>query len=137
MTDPSFSDLSASLTHHETFVLVAETLSGWRPPATPEGRDVLERHYHWAHRMRASGQLLLAGPVDVDAFGPGGPSPTGRVTGLLVVRAASREAAEAIAHQEPFHVAGYRKNVVHAWSVRFVQPGLGAALATALEAPRA
>ena len=132
MTDPTFEEISASLAHHETFVIFAETLSGWRAPSTPEGREVLERHYQWGHRLRESGQLLFAGPVDVETMGPGGPSPVGRITGLLVVRAPSKDAAEAIARQDPFHVAGFRANVVHSWSIRFVQPAIGAALDSSL-----
>ena len=54
-----------SLQHHETFVIVAETLAGWRNPATPEGTDLLAQHYAWAHAQHASGVLLFAGPIDV------------------------------------------------------------------------
>ena len=129
---PTFDEISASLAHHETFAVLAETTAGWRSPATPEGREMLERHYQWAHRHRAHGALLFAGPVDVDSIAPGAPPPVGRVTGLLVFRAASRSAAEEIAFEDPVHVAGFRKNVVHAWSIRFTQPELGAALAASL-----
>jgi uncharacterized protein YciI len=128
----TFEDISASLAHHETFVIFAETLAGWRAPATAEGRAVLERHYAWAAKHRAAGALLFAGPVDVASIGPGAPTPVGRVTGLLVLRAATRSDAEAIAHDDPFHVAGFRNNHIHAWSIRFVQPELGAALAASL-----
>ncbi len=130
-----FAAIGRSLAHHETFVFLAETLAGWLPPSTPRGREVLEQHYRWGHRLRDNGTILFAGPVDVDAMGPGAPGPVGRITGLLVVRAASREAAEAIARQEPFHVAGFRNNVVHAWSIRFLQPEIDASLATALARP--
>jgi len=41
-----------------------------------------------------------------------------------------------MAHGEPFHVAGFRRNDVHSWSVRFVQPEIGAALATVLSGER-
>ena len=135
MDEPDFAAIGRSLAHHETFVFLAETLAGWLPPSTPAGRDVLERHYRWGHRRREDGTILFAGPVDVDALGPGAPSPVGRITGLLVVKAASREAAEALAAEDPFHVAGFRRNVVHAWSIRFLQPGIDAALAAALARP--
>ena len=135
MATPTFDEISASLAHHETFVVFATTLVGWRSPATPEGRAVLEQHYQWAHRQRACGALLFAGPVDVDTFAPGAPTPVGRVTGMLVFRAASRSAAEAIAREDPFHVAGFRQNVVHAWSIRFVQPEIGSAVAAAVARP--
>jgi len=132
MAATSFDEISASLAHHETFVVFAETLAGWRSPATPEGREGREQHYRWAARHRARGALLFAGPVDVESTGPGAPTPVGRVSGLLVFRAATRSDADAIAHSDPFHVAGFRENLVHAWSIRFVQPELGAAIAASL-----
>jgi uncharacterized protein YciI len=128
----TFEEISDSLAHHDTFVILAETLAGWRSPATAEGREVLERHYQWAAKHRASGALLMAGPVDVETIGPGAPTPVGRVTGLLVLRADTRGDAEAIAHEDPFHVAGFRNNHIHGWSIRFVQPELGAAVAASL-----
>ena len=102
-----------SLEHFETFVVVAETLAGWRNPATPEGADLLAQHYAWAHGQHASGALLFAGPIDVEALAPGAPSPVGKVSGLLVFRAASKEAAEAMAQSDPFHIHGCRHNAVH------------------------
>lgn len=60
-------------------------------------------------------------------------TPAGRVTGLLVLRAATHNVAEAIAHADPFHLAGFRHHHVHAWSIRFVQPEIGAAIAASLE----
>ena len=135
MATPTFEEIRASLAHHETFVVLAQTLAGWRSPATPEGRAVLERHYQWADAQRARGALLFAGPVEVDAIAPGASTPVGRVTGVLVFRAASRSEADAIAQEDPFHVAGFRQNVVHAWSIRFVLPEIGAAVAAALARP--
>jgi hypothetical protein len=52
---PTFADIHASLAHHEALVVFAETLAGWRSPATSEGRAVLERHYQWAVRHQESG----------------------------------------------------------------------------------
>jgi hypothetical protein len=37
--------IGPSLEHFETYVIVAETLAGWRNPATPEVPDLLARHY--------------------------------------------------------------------------------------------
>jgi uncharacterized protein YciI len=38
----------------------------------------------------------------------------GRVTGVLVLRAATLSQAETIAHDDPFHVSGFQTNRVHA-----------------------
>jgi CDGSH-type Zn-finger protein/uncharacterized protein YciI len=123
---------SPSLEHHETFAIFAETLSGWRNPATAEGAELLAQHYAWAREQHASGALLFAGPIDVEALAPGAPTPVGKVSGVLVLRAASRAAAEAIAQSDPFHSNGCRHNAVHSWSIRFAQQPIAAALAAAL-----
>jgi uncharacterized protein YciI len=132
MSQHATHDDNAPRTQHETFVFLAETLAGWKSPATPEGRAALERHYAWGVRMRASGTLLFAGPIDVETMGPGQPTPVGRITGLLVIQAPSREAAEAIAQDEPFHVAGFRRNDVHSFSIRFFQPAIGDAIGASM-----
>jgi len=131
-TNPAASSTGPSLEHHDTFVIVAETLSGWRSPATPEGADLLAQHYAWAHEQHASGALLFAGPIDVENLAPGAPTPVGKVSGLLVLQAPSKEAAEAIAQSDPFHIHGCRHNAVHGWSIRFARAEIAAALATAL-----
>jgi hypothetical protein len=59
------------------------------------------------------------------------------VSGLLVLRAASKQAAEAIAHSDPFHLQGCRHNAVHSWSIRLSQQPIAAALASALANPQA
>jgi uncharacterized protein YciI len=125
-----------SMEHHETFVIVAETLAGWRNPATPEGADLLAQHYAWAHAQHASGALLFAGPIDIEALAPGAPTPVGQVSGLLVLRASSKAAAEAIAQSDPFHIHGCRHNAVHSWSIRFAQQQIAKALAAALADPQ-
>lgn len=126
-----------SLEHHETFVIVAETLAGWRNPVTPEGAELLAKHYAWAHGQHASGALLFAGPIDPEALAPGAPTPVGQVSGLLVLRAATKAAAEAIAQSDPFHVHGCRHNAVHSWSIRFAQQQIADALSAALAQPQA
>jgi uncharacterized protein YciI len=131
MTIPTTS-AGPSLEHHDTFVIVAETLAGWRSPATPEGADLLAQHYAWAHAQHACGALLFAGPIDVEALAPGAPTPVGNVSGLLVLRASSKAAAEAIAQSDPFHINGCRHNAVHSWSIRFAQQPIADALAAAL-----
>jgi uncharacterized protein YciI len=128
---------SPSLEHHDTFVIVAETLAGWRNPATAEGAKLLAEHYAWAHQQHACGALLFAGPIDIEALAPGASTPVGKVSGLLVLRADSKAAAEAIAQSDPFHINGCRHNAVHSWSIRFAQRPIASALAAALAAPDA
>ncbi len=135
MTTPTLEEIGGTLQNHAVFAVIAETLEAWQPPSTPEGRRLLHEHYLWAKAAYEKGCLLFAGPLDLGVHGPGGPSPVGAPTGLLVFRAESKAAAEETAYQDPFHRAGFRRNVVHAWTVRWSQPEIGAALGAAVARP--
>jgi hypothetical protein len=54
-------------------------------------------------------RLLAAGPLDRDVDGP--------VDGIAIIRADSRNQAEAIAANEPLHKAGWRINTVRSWEL--------------------
>ncbi|MBL0197651.1 MAG: hypothetical protein IPQ09_26225 [Myxococcales bacterium] len=136
MVTPTLEEISATLENHAVFVVIAETLDAWQPPSTPEGRKVLHAHHLWAMEVRAKGRLLFAGPLDMGAHGPASPPSIGAPTGLLVLRAASKAEAEEMAQQDPLHRGGFRRNVVHAWSIRWgeseITSAVGAVLATPL-----
>ncbi len=68
----------------------------------------MHAHLNWPEQLEADGTLLLSGPVDQDL---------GLGRGLTVLRASSREAAEAIVADEPMVRAGYRNNTVRSWTV--------------------
>lgn len=135
MTTPTLEEISAALQNHAVFVVIAETLDAFQPPSTPEGRRVLHEHYLWAKEAHERGRLLFAGPLNMSAHGPGVPPSIGAPSGLLVFRAASRAEAEEIAFQDPFHRSGFRKNVVHSWSVRWGQAEIMATLGNVLATP--
>jgi hypothetical protein len=44
-------------------------------------------------------------------------NPVGHTTGIIILRAASREEAVRWAEADPFHVHGYRKNTVHSLKI--------------------
>jgi uncharacterized protein YciI len=135
MITPTLEEISATLQNHAVFAVIAETLDAWQPPSTPEGRRLLHEHYLWAKEAHERGRLLFAGPLDMGAHGPGVAPSIGAPTGLLVFRAASKAEAEEIALKDPLHRSGFRKNVVHAWSVRWGQAEITAALGTVLATP--
>ncbi len=70
--------------------------------------QALRAHLDWLEQREADATLLLSGPVDQDL---------GLGRGLIVLRAASRAAAEAIVADEPMARAGYRNNTVRSWTV--------------------
>ncbi len=54
-----------------------------------------------------------------------------RIVRLSAIKA-SDQGPGAIAYDDPFHVKGFRKNHLHSWSIRFVQPEIAAVLADSL-----
>ena len=132
---PTFEEISARLSNHAVFAVIAETLDKWQPPSTPEGRRVLHEHYLWLLEAQKRGSLVVAGPLNMELAGPGAPAPIGAPSGLLVFRAASRADAEALAHQDPLHRSGFRRNIVCAWSIRWTVPPVSAALEALLATP--
>lgn len=105
----------------EVFVILAETLEKWQDPHSEAGRAVLLEHYSWGAALRANGKLILAGPVDVDLTSTGKIDPVGHTTGLIMLNVASREEAMEWAEKDPFHIHGYRKNVVHSLKITMME----------------
>ena len=116
---PTLQEISHRLADYPVFVILAETLSNWKPPTTDEGKEVLHKHYLWLLDLEKSGKLVLAGPANHDLVAAGKATGTGMPTGLIIIKAANRHDAGTIAAQDPFHTSGYRKNVVHALNIRF------------------
>ena len=82
----------------------------------PDGRTPLEIHYEYIHRMIQQGKILLIGPCTGEPRTPGqAPVPPG--FGILNVT--SRQEAEEIARNEPFHAMGWRRNTVTSWTPKF------------------
>ncbi len=86
----------------------------WPPPPPPgEVPDpvMIERfveHLDWLQEQEESGVLVLSGTINQEyGIGPG----------MAIIRASSREAAQAIADSEPFHRYGIRNNTVRSWTV--------------------
>ena len=84
--------------------------------AQPAMAAALRAHYEYMHRVIRDGKVLLIGPCMGEPAIPGqAPVPPG--FGILTV--GSREEAEQIARDEPFHAMGWRHNTVMAWTPKF------------------
>ncbi len=118
-TIPTLEEISQRLGNFAVFVILADTLDKWQPPTSDEGKKMLHQHYLWALGLEQQGKLILAGPVNHDIISKGMISAVGNITGLIMIKAESRQEAESIAEQDPFHISGYRKNVVHSLTIRF------------------
>ena len=82
----------------------------------PAVSSALEAHYSYMHRVINDGKVLVIGPSMGEPAVPGqAPVPPG--FGILTV--GSREEAEQIARDEPFHVMGWRRNTVVPWTPKF------------------
>ena len=119
MTDFDFTAMQAqgdSAGVPECYVLTMTPL----PLATPPAGDVtptpLESHYAYMHRLVEEGKMLLAGPCMGEPKLPGhAPVPPG----IAILNVTSRQEADEIARNEPFHVLGWRHNTVTAWTPKF------------------
>ena len=105
----------------QVFVIMAETLPGWKSPATDEGKAVLMKHYAWGTELKANDKLVLAGPTDFDLVSTNKINPIGHLTGLIMIKATSREEAEEWAFKDPFHSNGFRKNVVYSMNITMTE----------------
>jgi uncharacterized protein YciI len=95
------------------YLILAETLAGWKNPSTAEGQVVLQEHYKWGKMLKSMDKLLLAGPTDSDLWAMRNePLNIGHITGLIMLKVSSREEAEMLAQKDPFHIHGFRKNNV-------------------------
>ena len=108
----------------QIFVIIAETLTGWKNPTTNEGKEVLMQHYAWAAELKSNGILVLAGPTDFELTSAGKINPIGHTTGLILIKAQSREDAENWAFKDPFHVRGFRKNVLRSMKITMTDNSL-------------
>jgi len=78
------------------------------PPAGKTAADIRTDHFAYLLELERSGVLFAAGPfVDEDGVRHG--------AGMLLVRAATRVEAEAIAYAEPYTKAGMRKMTLTPW----------------------
>lgn len=79
---------------------------------TPEAvKETLPSHLAYQQELEKSGQLFLAGPLS-DATGE-----LMQGTGLIIYRAASLEAARALAEQDPMHLQGVRRFTIRRWLI--------------------
>jgi uncharacterized protein YciI len=101
----------------DVFVIIAETLAGWKNLISDEGKEVLKQHYNWAANLKSNDKLILAGPTDFELTSTNKINPIGHTTGLIMLKAKLREEVEEWAFKDPFHINGFRKNVVHSMKI--------------------
>ncbi|WAJ47099.1 YciI family protein [Mycobacterium sp. Aquia_216] len=78
---------------------------------TAQGAALLTEHLRYLVELEDHNRLLAVGPLDR--------TPAGPMDGLCIIRADSRDQAEAIAAEEPFAKAGWRINTVRSWELSF------------------
>lgn len=93
-------------------VMTPLPVTGSQPPV----RSALEVHYAYMHRLIEDGKVLAIGPC---MSGPAVPSQAPVPPGFGILTVSSREEAEQIARDEPFHAMGWRHNTVMAWTPKF------------------
>ena len=112
----------------DVFVIIAETLEKWKHPSTPEGNVVLMEHYKWGAELKEKNKIILAGPTNMDLIDSGTLHPVGLTTGIIILNVKTREEAVLWAEKDPFHVHGFRRNVVHAMKITITESSVSKTL---------
>jgi hypothetical protein len=75
-------------------------------------------HRRWVNERGRDGIIVASGPALSDDAQPNG-------TGILLIRAASRQEAVRILDSEPYHSNGLRRYRLHLWQIRSgsISPG--------------
>jgi len=108
-SDVNLEEMLAGLANIELFAVFMRPTEAFQGPlASAEGRRMLAAHLQYLFEIQRSGQLLAAGPLDLDVE---------HISGMCILCAPSREDAERIAYQEPYHQAGWRINTVQSWQL--------------------
>ena len=101
----------------ELYLMIMTPLPSDRAVESAAGApSALEVHYAYMHRLVEEGKALLIGPCMNEPVSPGqAPVPPG--FGILNV--GSRDEADEIDRNEPFHALGWRHNTVMGWTPKF------------------
>lgn len=98
--------ITSSLNREQAYVLMMRPNPDAPPPAS---RDQLRiEHHEYLLDLERCGILFAAGP-----FADRGEKPSG--SGMIIIRAASRDEATRIGHQEPYTKSGLRLMDVIPW----------------------
>lgn len=92
----------------DVYVLTMQPVGAGKPDDPDEAAELFRRHLLYWWELEEAGILVAAGPIEVG---------TPDQHGMALLVAPSRAEAERLAHAEPFHVAGHRRNTVHHWQL--------------------
>jgi hypothetical protein len=107
--DPETEEFRRNLPRHQFYLIFTERcLEG--KAAEEAHQQHLKAHYAWLADLDRRGLLFAAGPLRDSSSGWDG-------TGLFIVRASSREEAQALAQSEPMHAKGIRKFRIVPWQL--------------------
>lgn len=81
-------------------------------------------HYQWGAKLKIQNKLTHAGPTDYDFISTKKISPIDHITGLIMLNVETREEAKEWAEKAPFHLHGYRKNVVYSMKITMTDNSL-------------
>ena len=72
-------------------------------------RELLSEHLEWMRGNEKDGRIFLSGPTE--------PTAGSELNGLTIIEASSREAADALAQQDPLIRAGAVTYSMHTWNI--------------------
>ena len=108
MSPKSPEELLGQLRQQQFYMITMQMIEPAEDPRPVIGPH-LEAHLDWLIEQERNGTLFLSGAAADETEWDG--------SGVAIIRAESRAAAEAIAVTEPFHKLGLRKNTVRGWQL--------------------
>jgi uncharacterized protein YciI len=108
MSTKSPDELLGQLRQQQFYMITMQMITPAIDPRPVIG-PYLEAHLDWLIEQENNGTLFLSGAAADETEWDG--------SGVAIIRAKSRAAAEAIAVTEPLHIAGLRKNTVRGWQL--------------------
>jgi hypothetical protein len=134
MTDLTMEQIQARMGRVQLFAIFMRPTERYNV-ATAEGQELMRQHLQFQLELEDRGISLAAGPLDLQTPTPVGrpkptePDPIVDASGMYLIAAADREAAESIAASEPFERAGWRTHTLCTW---MLNEGAAVALARKL-----
>ena len=118
-------DLDARKGDVQLYVVLIRPTEKYGKYGPEEAAEYSRQHLLYLWELEAAGKLFGAGPLERYPNEP---------TGMLILAAASKEEAIALAENEPHHKAGRRTNTVKGWTLNEGRAALFAEMMSRLAA---
>ena len=126
-SEPSLEELQGRMARLLLHVVFMTPTDRFRSGTAEENREISRQHLLYLRHLEETGKLFGVGPLDSGLT-------QGRLEGMCILLTSSREEAESLAQDDPWHKLGWRVNTVRSWTIN---EGVGVPLAKSIVQPDA